>query len=202
MTGAHESPSRGGQAVGRADACHNGKPIKPTLPFSRIPGLEVFGSVAAIPVVFRHYPAQTRCISSAAIRLTATRGRAQTASLLPRFHVTVASRCAHKVAPSWRGLARNSGASGLSSRAFLPDRKAPATSVTCVPESAAIRSRVRTCATLERRRARVAKGRPGSRSRHAHRFVYCTVPFKDTIDADSSRMDRERSGDNRHVESA
>ncbi|WP_146123688.1 hypothetical protein [Burkholderia multivorans] len=28
MTGAHESPSRGGQAVGRADACHNGKSDK------------------------------------------------------------------------------------------------------------------------------------------------------------------------------
>jgi len=113
-------------------------------------------------------------------------GRAHTASLLPRFHVTVASRCAHKVAPSWRGLACNSGASGLSSRAFWPDRKAPATSVHaylnprryvrapgCAPPSS---DDVPASPTGVRHLA------PGN----AHRFVYCTVPFKDTIDADSS----------------
>ncbi|MCO8628598.1 hypothetical protein [Burkholderia multivorans] len=75
MTGAHELPSRGGQAVGRADACHNGKSDKTD------------------PAVFPYPRDLTRA--------------AHTASLLPRFHVTVASRCAHKVAPSWRGLACN-----------------------------------------------------------------------------------------------
>lgn len=184
MTGAHESPSRGGQAVGRADACHNGKSIKPTLPFSRIPALEVFGFVAANPVVFLHYPAQTPCISWAAIRLTATRA----ARIPPRCSPVFMSRSRHD-APIRLLLP---GAASPAIRVpvgylpgFLARQKGSRNIRTCIPESAAIRSRVRTCATLERRRARVAKGRPGSHSRHAHRFVYCTVPFKDTIDADS-----------------
>lgn len=66
-------------------------PIKPTLPFSRIPGLEVFGSVTAIPVVFRHYPAQTRCISSAAIRRTAK----PAARIPPRCSPVFMSRSRH-----------------------------------------------------------------------------------------------------------
>ncbi|WP_261531604.1 hypothetical protein, partial [Burkholderia multivorans] len=52
-------------------------------------------------------------------------GRAHTASLLPRFHVTVASRCGHKVAPSWRGLACNSGANVLFPGLFCQTERLP-----------------------------------------------------------------------------
>ncbi|WP_261540015.1 hypothetical protein, partial [Burkholderia multivorans] len=59
-------------------------PIKPTLPFSRIPGLEVFGSVAAIPVVFRHYGANPMHIIGRN-QMDGETGRAHTASLLSPF---------------------------------------------------------------------------------------------------------------------
>lgn len=96
--------------------------------------------------------------------------RAYTASLLPCFHVTVASRCAHKVAPSWRGFACNSGASGLFSGAFLPDRKAPETSV-----HAYLNPRRCLCASgraqpLSDAMPAVAEGRPGSRPRQRAPF--------------------------------
>lgn len=112
-------------------------------------------------------------------------GCARTASLFPRFHVTVASRCGHKVAPSWRGLACNSGANVLFSRAFLPDRKAPATSVHAYLNP---RRYVRASGRAQPLSDDVAASPTGVRDLapgNAHRFVYCTVPFKDTIDADS-----------------
>lgn len=128
MTGAHELPSRGGQAVGRADACHNGKSDKTD------------------PAVFP-YP----------------RDLTRAARKPPRCSPVFMSRSRHD-APIRLLLP------GAASRAIrvpvgcLPGLFCPATSVTCVPESAAIRSRARMCATLGRRRARVAYGRPGSRS--------------------------------------
>ncbi|CAI8694035.1 hypothetical protein EMIT0111MI5_200013 [Burkholderia sp. IT-111MI5] len=96
----------------------------------------------------------------------AKRNAGKRAPLRPRFAVTVASRCAHKVARSRRG-----GIAGTEM-----------------------------CATCFRRRARVAGGQPGSRSRR--RTVHAFHHFIRKHDRRRFEPDRGRSGDLDHVESA
>lgn len=114
----------------------------------------------------RGWRPRTRGSSSSATGSASGLTRVRCAPLRPRFAVTVASRCAHKVARSRLGGIARTGA----------------------------------CATCFRRRARVAGGQPGSRSRR--RTVHAPHHFIRKQDRRRFEPDRERSGDLDHVESA
>lgn len=154
MTGAHELPARGGQAVGRADACHNGKSDKTD------------------PAVFPYPRDLTRAARKpprcSPVFMSRSRHDAPIRLLLPGAAsraVRVPVGCLPGLFCQTERLPQHPLHAYLNPRRYV---RAPG----CAPPSS---DDVPASPTGVRDLA------PGN----AHRFVYCTVPFKDTIDADS-----------------